>query len=204
MRSDQPMDERLNTFSDGVVAVVITIMVLELKAPDASTLGALWPLWPTVASYAVSYLFIAIVWINHRHLMRYARHATPRLVWVNFAHLFAVSLVPFTTSWVARTHMAPLPVALYAALFVIINAAFRVFEAEVLAQAGTTQMCQHMRRMVRRRSLVTLSMFAAAAIAALLAPLAGFGLVCAALFLYLEPRGPARWLQPMRAIRHAK
>jgi len=202
MRHEKPLDNRLSAFTDGVIAVIITIMVLELKAPEASSLAALGPLWPTAASYAVSYLFIAIVWANHHHLMRYVRRTTPRLVWVNFAHLFAVSLVPFTTSWVARSDMAPAPVAVYAALFVGVNAAYRVFEAEVLAQAGTTRMCSTMRRMARRRSLLTLALFATAAAIALFAPLAGFGMVCAALFLYLKPEGPSRWLlqAPARAI----
>jgi uncharacterized membrane protein len=86
--------------------VIITIMVLDLRPPPQATLAALIPLWPTALSYAVSYLFIAIVWVNHHHLLRFAEHATPRLIWVNFAHLFMVSLVPFSTAWVANTRLA--------------------------------------------------------------------------------------------------
>ena len=71
-------------------------------------LAALLTLWPTALSYAVSYLFIAIVSVNHHHLLRFAKHATPRLIWVNFAHLFMVSLVPFSTAWVADTQFAAL------------------------------------------------------------------------------------------------
>jgi uncharacterized membrane protein len=89
-----------------VFAVIITIMVLDLRPPPQATLAALLPLWPTALSYAVSYLFIAIVWVNHHHLLRFAEHATPRLIWVNFAHLFMVSLVPFSTAWVANTRLA--------------------------------------------------------------------------------------------------
>jgi uncharacterized membrane protein len=72
-------------------------MVLELKPPPEPSFAALLPLWPTGVSYAVSYFFIAIVWVNHHHLLRFASHAAPRLVWLNFAHLFAVSLVPVST-----------------------------------------------------------------------------------------------------------
>src|SRR6516225_7040696 len=90
----QSNTDRLNNFSDGVVAVIITLMVLELKAPSVSSFTALVPLWPEAVSYAVSYLFVAIVWINHHHLMRFVSDATPRLIWVNFAHLFLVALVP--------------------------------------------------------------------------------------------------------------
>jgi uncharacterized membrane protein len=80
--------ERLSAFSDGVFAVLITVLVLELRPPELPTFDALLSLWPTGLSYAVSYLFIAIVWANHHHLMHYATDATPRLIWFNFAHLF--------------------------------------------------------------------------------------------------------------------
>src|SRR6201986_4478022 len=102
--------ERLGAFSDGVFALLITIMVLELKPPDRPTFEALLPLWPTALSYAVSYLFIAIVWVNHHHLLRFIDDCTPLLIWINFAHLFSVSLVPFATAWVASTHLALVPV----------------------------------------------------------------------------------------------
>jgi uncharacterized membrane protein len=80
--------ERLSAFSDGVFAVLITVLVLELRPPEEPTLQEFLLLWPTWLSYAVSYLFIAIVWTNHHYLMRYATEATPRLVWFNCAHLF--------------------------------------------------------------------------------------------------------------------
>jgi len=102
--------ERLTAFSDAVFAVIITIMVLDLKPPEEATLTALLPLWPTALSYAVSYLFIAIIWVNHHHLIRFTREATPQLIWWNFAHLFMISLVPGTTAWMARTRLAPAPV----------------------------------------------------------------------------------------------
>jgi hypothetical protein len=84
--SRRPTPERLGAFSDGVFAVIITIMVLELKPPPQPSFAALLSLWPTGLSYAVSYLFIAIVWVNHHHLLRFAEHATPQLIWWNFAH----------------------------------------------------------------------------------------------------------------------
>jgi uncharacterized membrane protein len=98
-------------------------MVLELKAPDEATFPALWPLWPTAISYAVSYLFIAIIWINHHRLMRFVGHLTQGLIWINFVHLFLVSLVPFTTAWVASIRLASSAIALYAGLFVCIDIA---------------------------------------------------------------------------------
>jgi uncharacterized membrane protein len=87
--------ERLGSFSDSVFAVIIVIMVLELKPPEHPTFAALFPLWPTALSYTVSYQFIAIVWMNHHRLLRFANEPTSRLIWINFALLFLVSLVPF-------------------------------------------------------------------------------------------------------------
>ena len=193
MRVQKILDSRIAAFSDGVIAVIITIMVLDLKAPESGTFAALWLLWPTVMSYAVSYLFIAIVWVNHHHLLQLAHRTTPRLIWINFAHLFAVSLVPFTTAWVARTELAMAPMVIYATVFVCVNLAYRMFEAEVIKQVGATQMCQRMRHMLRRRSLSTLIIFAGAALASIAAPLAGFGMIFGALLLYLRPDAPGRW-----------
>ena len=118
--------ERLSAFSDAVFAVLITVLVLDLRPPELPTFKALLLLWPTWLSYAVSYLFIAIVWVNHHHLLRFAEHATPRLIWINFAHLFMVSLVPFSTAWVAGTRLAAVPVFVYAAVFVLVELAYPV------------------------------------------------------------------------------
>ena len=102
MREENINADRLIAFSDAVFAVIVTVMVLELKAPDEPAFSALWPLWPTAISYAVSYLFIAIIWINHHHLMRFVGPPTLGLIWINFIHLFMVSLLPFATAWVAH------------------------------------------------------------------------------------------------------
>ena len=111
-------------FSDAVFAVLITVLVLELRPPELPSFKALFLLWPTWLSYALSYLFIAIVWVNHHHLMGYATEATPRLMWFNFAHLFSVSLLPFSTAWMAASNLAPQPVAFYAAVFFLVNATY--------------------------------------------------------------------------------
>src|SRR5262245_46406470 len=114
MREEKGTADRLAAYSDAVFAVIVTVMVLELEAPVEPARSPLWPLWPTAISYAVSYVFIAIIWINHHHLMRFVRPPTLRLIWINFAHLFMVSLLPFATSWIARTRLASSPVAFYA------------------------------------------------------------------------------------------
>src|SRR5262245_24605553 len=124
-------------------------MVLDLRPPPQATLAALLPLWSAGLSYVVSYLFIAIVWVNHHHLLRFAEHATPRLIWVNFAHLFMVSLVPFSTAWVADTRLAAVPVSVYAAVFVLVNLAYCAFVWEALAQAEVEEVSARMRRITR-------------------------------------------------------
>ena len=147
--------ERLSAFSDNVFSVIITIMVLELSPPNNPTFAALLSLWPTGLSYVISYLFIAIVWVNRHHVLQYAEAPIPRLIWRNFAHLFSVSLVLFSTAWMARTRLAGVPAALHAGVFVLVNLTYvallwetfeRAEEREISAQAG---------RMMRVRSFLT-------------------------------------------------
>jgi uncharacterized membrane protein len=179
--------ERLAGFSDAVFAVIVTIMVLELKAPEQASYSALWPLWPTAVSYAVSYLFIAIIWINHDYLLRLVVQPRLRLIWMNFAHLFLVSLLPFATAWVARTKLSSPAVVTYAGLFVCVDIAYNAFEREVLVRADASRVSKEMRRLARRRSLLVLAGFAAAMIVAAFAPRVGFLLICAGLLLHLRP-----------------
>jgi len=187
----QTSTDRVRLFSDGVFAVLITILVLDLKPPDADTFSSLLPLWPTALSYAVSYLFIAIVWINHHHLFGYAEVATPRLVWFNFAHLFSVSLIPFATVWIADTRLAAAPVALYAAVFVLVNVTYLALCWEAVDRPAHDDVSQVMRRLLRMRSFVTIGVFAASAIIALKWPAVAMALICLCLVGYLRPDVPA-------------
>jgi TMEM175 potassium channel family protein len=182
--------ERLSTFSDGVFAVLITVLVLELRPPEAPTFKALLALWHTWLSYAVSYVFIAIVWANHHHLMRYAREATPRLLWVNFAHLFSVSLLPLSTAWMAASELAPQPVAFYAAVFFLVNATYIGLIFELIDRSPNADVPPRVRRIMLVRAIVTLCLFALAALVALKYPLAGLGICCACLVVYLRPEAP--------------
>src|SRR5206468_11125287 len=138
----------------------ITIMVLELKPPSKqATFGSLLPLWPTALSYVVSYYFIAIVWINHHHLLRFCQDASPRLIWINFVHLFMVSLVPFSTAWIADSKLATVPVFVYAVVFVLVNVAYIPFECHALAWAPVEEISLQTRRFAKTRSLVALGTF---------------------------------------------
>ena len=116
---------RLEAFSDGVLAIIITIMVLELKVPHGADLGALGPLLPVFLSYVLSFIFIGIYWSNHHHLFHAVRHVDGRILWANLHLLFWLSLIPFVTGWMGENHFAAWPVALYGT--VLLSAAIAYF-----------------------------------------------------------------------------
>ena len=180
--------ERLSTFSDGVFAVLITVLVLELRPPEQPTFDALLALWPTGLSYAVSYLFIAIVWANHHYLLRYATEATSKLLWFNFAHLFSISLLPLSTAWMAVSRLSPQPVAFYAVTFFLVNATYIALIWELIDPASTS--AAKVRAIMHARSLITLCVFAAAALVALKYPIAGLVMCIFCLVFYLRPEPP--------------
>jgi uncharacterized membrane protein len=184
-RADRKTADRLWAYSDAVFAVIVTIMVLQLRPPKSHDLSALLTLWPTVISYVVSYVFIAIIWINHHYLTRFIRTPSLGLVWTNFAHLLLVSLLPFTTAWMAQTRLASTPVMVYAGLFVCTDGAYNLLEHHILNR--TDELSDRARRIARRRSLLALALFATATLAAAFEPWLGFGLVCTALVLHIKP-----------------
>jgi uncharacterized membrane protein len=179
--------ERLSAFSDGVFAVLITVLVQDLRPPEFPTLQALLALWPTWLSYTVSYVFIAIVWANHHHLLRYAKETTGRLMWYNFAHLYSVSLLPLTTAWMAESVLAPLPVACYAADFFLVNLTYMLLIRELIDRMPEEDLPARIRSIMRIRSISTLCLFALAALVALGYPVAGLVICCCCLAVYLRP-----------------
>lgn len=179
--------ERLATFSDGIFAVIITIMVLQLKLPAQPTFGALFEQWPLALSYAVSYLFITIVWINHHFLLRFATTSTPRLILFNFIHMFPASLVPFATAWLADSRIAPVPTFVYAAVILMVNMGYHAFAWEALPHPGHDHAVSRIRRKVLTRSYITMSVFAAAMLISLRVPWLGFAIVTCLLLSYMRP-----------------
>jgi uncharacterized membrane protein len=181
--------ERVGSFSDGVFAVIITVMALELKLPTHPTFTALFDGWPTALSYAVSYFLIAIVWMNHHFLLRYASDTTPRLLLWTFTHMFAGSLVPFVTAWLANTRLAAVPVFCYAATILLLNLSYHAFAYEVI-ERGADAGARSRRRRALGRSLVTIGLFTLAMLLALKAPLLAFALVTCVLLTYSRPDIP--------------
>jgi uncharacterized membrane protein len=166
------------------------VLVLDLHPPEQPTFKSLLALWPTWLSYAVSYLFIAIVWTNHHYLLRYCSEATPRLLWFNFAHLFSMSLLPLSTAWMAVSELAPQPVAFYAAVFFLVNATYVLLIWELVDWNGSKKISMRVRRIMHFRSIATLCLFGIAAIIALKYPLIGLGICISCLIFYLRPGPP--------------
>ena len=127
---------RLEAFTDGVIAILITILVLELRAPHGAELEALRPLFPTVLSYILSFVFIAIYWNNHHHLMHAVRHVDGRVLWANVHLLFWLSLVPFATAWMGDNHFAELPVAMYGGVLFMSGVGYTILVRMLLARHG--------------------------------------------------------------------
>ncbi|WFU11255.1 TMEM175 family protein (plasmid) [Rhizobium sp. CB3090] len=183
----KPTAERLSLFSDGIFAIIITILVLELRPPHEASFTALKELWPEGLSYAVSYWFLAVVWINHHHVLRFAESATPRLIWSNFAHLFSVSLIPFTTAWIADSDLGSAPVTLYALVFAAVNVTYLAICWEAVDRPSDEHPSDRIRRMMRMRSLVTIVLFLAAALIAIWSLALGLGIIVFCLLLYVRP-----------------
>ena len=127
---------RLEAFSDGVIAVIITIMVLELRPPDGTDLRSLHALIPTLSAYVLSFAFIGIYWNNHHHMLRASDGIDGRAMWANLHLLFWLSLVPFTTAWLGRNAFAPVPTALYGFVLLMDAIAFSILQAALLKVDG--------------------------------------------------------------------
>jgi len=128
---------RLEAFSDGVIAIIITIMVLELKVPHSADLSALRPLIPKISSYVLSFVFVGIYWNNHHHLLQATRHVNGRILWANLHLLFWLSLIPFVTSWIGESHFAPWPVSAYGIVMLTSGSAYFILSRILVSHHGT-------------------------------------------------------------------
>lgn len=127
---------RLEAFSDGVLAIIITIMVLAMDTPDDVTLRALLPVVPVFVSYLLSYIYVGIYWINHHHLMQVAHQINGAILWANLHLLFWLSLIPFTTNWIGKNHLSAIPVAFYGGVLLMSAIAFRILENRLIRYHG--------------------------------------------------------------------
>ena len=134
---------RLEAFSDGVIAIIITIMVLELRVPQGETLSSLRPLMPVFLSYVLSFLSVGIYWNNHHHLLHAARHVDGRVLWANLHLLFWLSLFPFATHWNGETGFAAWPLAAYGVVLLLAGLAYTLLVRALLARHGDDSVLAH-------------------------------------------------------------
>src|SRR5215218_11255320 len=127
---------RLEAFSDGVFAILITILVLELKIPHGDDLAALRPLVPVFLTYILSFVYLGIYWNNHHHMLQATRHVNGKVLWANLHLLFWLSLVPFTTGWMGENHFAPTPAALYGVVLLMAAIAYYILQQLIIASQG--------------------------------------------------------------------
>ena len=129
---------RLEAFSDGVLAIIITIMVLEMKVPDGTELHDLKPMVPTLLSYVLSFVYLGIYWNNHHHMIHTIRRVGGTILWANLHLLFWLSLVPFATRWIGEHHIAPVPTAVYGLVLLMAAIAYWTLQRAIMAAHGPT------------------------------------------------------------------
>ncbi len=127
---------RLEAFSDGVLAIIITIMVLELKVPHAVDLAALKPVLPVLLSYVLSFIYLGIYWNNHHHLFQATEEVSGGILWANLHLLFWLSLFPFTTAWMGENHLAAIPTAIYGFVLLMAAIAYYILQRTIIAREG--------------------------------------------------------------------
>ncbi|HEY8065513.1 MAG TPA: TMEM175 family protein [Methylosinus sp.] len=179
--------DRLAAFSDGVVAIIVTIMVLELKAPHSAQWSALAPLAPTFASYALSFVYLAIYWNNHHHLLYAVTRVDGRVLWANMHLLFWLSLIPFATAWMADNDFASAPTILYGVALLMPAIAYYLLTVAILRLAGpASTLAGAVGRDVKGRASIVVYLCAIAA-SYLVSPLLALGLYVAVAILWFVP-----------------
>src|SRR5258705_13831658 len=128
---------RLEAFSDGVIAIIITIMVLELKTPEGSDLAALRPVLPELLTYVLSFVYLGIYWNNHHHMLHVTPSVNGAILWANLHLLFWLSLIPFVTGWLGESHSAPWPTALYGAVMLAAAISYTVLQVQIIRHHGS-------------------------------------------------------------------
>ena len=178
---------RLEAFSDGVLAIIITIMVLELKAPHGASLGALWPLWPVFLSYVLSFVNIGIYWNNHHHMFHVTDRVTGGILWANLHLLFWLSLLPFSTAWMGENEFARWPTVTYGSNLLLCAVAYQVLQARIVAEEGPDGALARAVGHDRKGKLSSMFYVSGIAAAWLWQPGAGMALFVAVLLIWLVP-----------------
>jgi uncharacterized membrane protein len=177
---------RLEAFSDGVIAIIITIMVLEMKAPHATDAAALRPLVPVLLSYVLSFIYLGIYWNNHHHLLQAAQRVGGGVLWANLHLLFWLSLIPFVTAWMGENHFAQLPTAAYGVVLFMAASAYWILVRVLLRyHEGDSALARALRRDVKGN--LSLVIYAAGVPLAFLSSWIACGLYVAVAIMWLVP-----------------
>lgn len=169
--------QRLEAFSDGVLAIVITIMILGLKVPQEPSPDALLHLWPVFLGYVVSFFFVAIYWINHHHLFHFVKHVDNLILWANLVFLFCLSLIPFSTAYVSASGLQVFPSMLYAAVMLLCSLAFVLLRVAVFRERQGAFSFNIMREAALRKNWLALFVYLLAIPAALIHPILTIALI---------------------------
>jgi uncharacterized membrane protein len=187
--------ERMTAFTDGVVAIIITVMVLELKLPHGTHLADLQPILPSVLSYLLSFIYIGIYWNNHHHMLQLAGSVDGPILWANLHLLFWLSLIPFATAWIGENHLSPMPVSLYGGLLIMAAIAYTLLMTLLVRHEGPdSALARAMGHDVKGK--LSLAIYAAGVGLAFIQPLASIALyVLVALIWFIPDRRVERTLQ---------
>lgn len=177
---------RMEAFSDGVIAIIITIMVLELKVPHGADLAALAPLAPVFLSYVLSFVYVAIYWNNHHHLLQAVKHVNGPILWANVNLLFWLSLFPFATGWMGENHFAPLPVAMYGVVLFCAAIAYTIL-VRVLLRHHEPGSPLHLAIGDDRKGKLSIALYVVGTAVSLWQPWLGFALYTAVALIWLVP-----------------
>ena len=177
---------RLEAFSDGVLAIIITIMVLELRVPHDASFGALGPLWGVFLSYVLSFVYLAIYWNNHHHMLHTVHRVTGGILWANLHLLFWLSLVPFVTGWMGENHFAPVPTAAYGVVLLMAAITYWLLQRLIIRSQGANSL---LRRAIGSDWKGKLSpvLYVAGILSALVAPSVAGAIYAAVAVIWLVP-----------------
>lgn len=181
---------RIEAFSDGVLAIIITIMVLELKAPVAEGVEALWPLWPVFVAYVLSYAYVAIYWINHHRLFSHARVVTAGLLWSNMALLFALSLVPFATAYLGEHRFSRNATLLYLCTMLLPALSYVVLQRRIAATGARNAASRTYHNATTRKGIAASLVYISGIPLSFVSPWLGVGCAALVAIFWMLPWGP--------------
>lgn len=178
---------RLEAFSDGVLAIIMTIMVLDLKIPHAATLEALWQLGPVFVSFLLSFVFIGIYWGNHHHLLHTLNHVNSKIIWANMFLLFTLSLIPFTTGWMGENNFSRIPVAAYAVNLLLSAIAFFILQNSIIHRLAHKEKLMASLKRQEKKGIRSIILYSLSILTAFFYPLISAVLIITVAIMWIIP-----------------